>query len=147
MPIRIILSILSVLYIIAVFQALLMALYLVFQKKGIAQSRVILALLMLDFVVFLTGTYLLLFYGWWHYIYYAHLANLSVFLVPPLLYFYYRSLIDKHFRLSTRSLVHFLPFAVIFSVMFYVIVFQLNRNFVFRPFGVVLIAGLFVQSI
>jgi AraC-like DNA-binding protein len=139
--------VLGALYIIAVFQAVLVAFYLVFQKKGIAKSRIILALLMVDFIVFLTGTFLLLFFYRWHHIYYAHLATLSVFLAPPLLYFYYRSLIDQHFRVTYRSLWHIVPFAIIFSIMSYVIIFQLNRNFVFRPFGMVLIAGLFIQSI
>ncbi len=147
MPIQEILPVLGILYIIAVFQALLIAFYLIFQKKGIAKSRVILALLLIDFAIFLTGTFLLLFFSNWRHIYYAHLANLSVFLAPPLLYFYYRSLIDQHFRLTKRSFIHVVPFAVIFSFMFYVIVFQLNHYFVFRPFGVFLIAALFIQSI
>src|SRR6185312_8815304 len=147
MPLRTILPVLGILYAIAVSQALLMAFYLFFQKKGIAQSRMILGLLLVDFVVFLTGTFMLLFFSWWRHIYFAHLANLTVFLAPPLLYFYYRSLIDPNFKLDKRSLLHMIPFAAIFTFMFYVIVFQVTRDFVFRPFGAVLIAGLFVQSI
>jgi len=147
LPFRIILLVLGTLYVVAVFQAVLMAFYLIFQKKGIAKSRNILALLMIVYAFFLTGTFLLLFFYRWHHIYYAHLANLSVFLAPPLLYFYYRSLVDQRFKLTYGLLWHIAPFAVIFSVMLYVIVFQLNRNFVFRPFGMVLISGLFFQSI
>jgi len=147
LSIQTILTVLSVLYTIAVFQALLIAFYLVFQKKGIAKSRVILSLLLIDFSIFLTGTFLLLFFTHWHLIYYAHLANLSVFLAPPLLYFYYCTLVDENFRLTYRSLIHLIPFMVIFSLMFYVIVFQFHRDFVFRPFGIVLISALFVQSI
>jgi len=147
LSVKVILVILAVLCAIAVFQALLIAFYLIFQKKGIAKSRIILALLMIDFSVFLTSTFILLFFSRWHYIYYAHLANLGVFLAPPLLYFYYQSLIDEHFRLDYRSLLHAVPFGAIFSLMFYVIVFRLSRDFVFRPFGLVLISALFVQSI
>ena len=79
---------------------------------------------MVDFSIFLTGTFLLLFFSRWHYIYYAHLANLSVFLAPPLLYFYYQSLVDENFALNYHSLIHAVPFAAIFSFMFYVIVFS-----------------------
>ena len=147
MPFWIILTVLGALCAIAVFQAMLMAFYLIFQKKGIANSRHILALLMIVYAIFLTGTFLLLFFYRWHHIYYAHLVNLSVFLAPPLLYFYYRSLVDQRFKLTYASFWHIVPFAVIFSVMFYVIVFQLDRSFVFKPFGVVLISLLFIQSI
>jgi len=142
-----ILTVLGILYAIAVFQALLIAFYLIFQKKGTAKSRVILALLMVDFSFFLTGTFLLLFFGHWHLIFYAHLANLSVFLAPPLLYFYYRSLIDGNFRFTYSMLLHFVPFVLIFFFMFYVIVVQLSHDFVFRPFGIALISVLFAQSI
>jgi|SRR5579863_783235 len=142
-----ILTVLGILYAIAVFQALLIAFYLVAQKKGTAKSRVILASLMVDFSIFLTGTFLLLFFRHWHFIYYAHLANLSVFLAPPLLYFYYQSLIDGNFRFTSNLLTHFTPFMLIFLFMFYVIVVQLSHDFVFRPFGITLISVLFAQSI
>jgi hypothetical protein len=147
MPIQVIFSVLSILYGIAVVQALLMAVFFVFQKKGITSSRFILALLMLVFAIFLTGTFLLLFFGRWRYIYYAHLINLSIFLAPPLLYFYFLSLIDQSFRFTRQLLVHAVPFAAIFLIMLYVVVFRVDRYFVFRPFGLILIAALFAQNI
>ncbi len=108
-PMRLIVDTLGVLYVIAMFQALLIAFYLFIQRKGIAKSRKILALLMVDFAFSLTGTFLLLFLPHWRYIYYAHLATLSVFIAPPLLYFYYRTLIEQDFILSYRSLIQVVP--------------------------------------
>ncbi|MGZ3766579.1 MAG: helix-turn-helix domain-containing protein [Mucilaginibacter sp.] len=147
LPLKVLVSVLCILYAIAVFQALLLAFYLFFQKKGVAQSRTVLASLMIDFSIFLTGTFILLFFRNWHYLYYAHLANLTVFLAAPLLYFYYRSLVIENFKVTYRSLIHAIPFVVVFSFMFFLMVFQPNHDLVFRPFGIALISALFVQSI
>ena len=102
---------------------------------------------MIDFSIFLTGTFILLFFRNWQYLYYAHLANLTVFLASPLLYFYYRSLVIENFKITYHSLIHAIPFVGAFSFMFFLMVFQSNHDIVFRPFGIMLISGLFVQSI
>ena len=138
---------LKVLGSIAVFQALLITFFLLVQKKGNKINRVILAILLFNFILFLGGSYLLLFEKKWDHIYYAHLANLTVFLAPPLLYLYYRSLLDNAFKLAVSDFFHCVPFITIFSFMFYTIVIKYNHGFVFTPYGVVIIFLLFAQSL
>lgn len=146
-PVQVILAALGLLYGFAVLQALLIAFYLFFQKKGIASCRSMLGLLMLNFAVFLTGTFLLLVFPHWRHIYYAHLLGLTVFLAPPLLYFYFKSLVDEKFLLTYRALIHAVPFLSIFCTMFCVVIVLANRDFVFRPYGIVLVSGLFLQNL
>lgn len=138
---------LRIFYIIAIFQALLIATYLAIQKKGNANSRRVLALLLIDFSIFLTGTFLLLFPKYFPLRYIAHLASLTVFFAAPLLYFYYQSLVNSQFKFTYRMLVHAIPFFVIFSIMTYEIAIQSNHKFLFRPYGIVLLSVLFTQSI
>jgi AraC-like DNA-binding protein len=138
---------LKILYMIALSQALLISVYLIFQKKGNSNSRRVLALLLVDFCVFLTGTFLLLSPRFHSIIYFAHLANLFVFLAAPLLYFYYQSLINTQFKFRYTMLKHALPFMILFSVMVYEIWIQSNHRFLFRPYGIVLLSVLFGQSI
>ena len=138
---------LKVLGSIAVFQALLIAFFLLIQKKGNKINRIILAILLINFILFLGGSYLLLFKNRWNHIYYAHLANLTVFLAPPLLYLYYRSLLDNAFKFTVSDFFHCVPFIAIFSFMFYTIVFKYNHGFVFTPYGVAILFLLFTQSL
>jgi AraC-like DNA-binding protein len=142
-----ILESLKILYIIALFQALLIAAYLIFQKKGNANSRRVLALLLIDFCIFLTGTFMLLFPRYYAFKNLAHLANLTVFLAAPLLYFYYQSLVNIQFKFTFRMLKHTIPFAILFSIMAYETGFQSDHLFLFRPYGIVLLSTLFAQSI
>jgi AraC-like DNA-binding protein len=145
--VKLIFSALHVLYIVAISQALLITVYLLFRKKGSAISRKILALLMISFAIFLTGTYLLLSSLNWEYKYFAHLANLTVFLAPPLLYFYYQSLINQEYKIDSRTLLHTIPFFIIFLIMFYLIAFRRDHSFVFRPYGIFLLSTLFIQNL
>lgn len=142
-----ILNALKSFYSIAVFQALLITVFLFIQKKGNAGSRKLLAILLIDFIIFLSGTFLLLFYRYFQLRYFAHLTSLAIFLVAPLLYFYYKSLVNPKFPFSYRMLLHAIPFFVIFSVMTYEMVIQANHKFFFRPYGIVLLTALFLQNI
>jgi AraC-like DNA-binding protein len=44
-------------------------------------------------------------------------------------------------------LLHAIPFFIILSIMMYEIAFQSNHQFVFKPYGIVLLSTLFLQSI
>lgn len=142
-----ILESMKILYVIALFQALLIVVYLLFQGKGNANSRQVLALLLIDFCIFLTGTFFLLFPRFYELRYLAHLASTTVFLAPPLLFFYYQSLTNISFRFSSTMIKHAIPFLLIFLVMVYEIAFQSNHLFLFHPFGIALLSILFAQNI
>ena len=147
MGINFLLESIKLLNFIAVFQTLLIATYLFLQKKGNAVSRQVLAMLLIDSAIFLTGTYLLLFSGnktTWGF---AHLANLTVFLATPLLYFYFSSLIIKEFKLNANMFIHGIPFFLAFLIMTYELVIQSNHQFVFRPYGISLLFVLYLQNI
>jgi AraC-like DNA-binding protein len=138
---------LKLLSVIAIFQTLLMATYLFIQKKGNSNSRIVLAILLIAFGVFLTGTILLLFHQSRTIIYFGHLANLTVFLAAPLLYFYYFSLTQPFFKFKYSMLMHALPFVIILFIMIYEIVIKTNSKFVFNYYGIALLSILFLQGI
>ena len=140
-------STIKILYVIAIFQALLIAIYLIVRKKGNTTSRIFLALLLIDFIIFLTGTLILLIKDYRYLRFFAHLANLTVFLAPPLLYIYYLTLIDHRLKINYKMLWHTAPFIGIFSLMFYKIVLQTDHRFVFRPYGILLLMVLFLQNL
>jgi AraC-like DNA-binding protein len=138
---------LKTLYFIAVFQALLIAFFLIIQRRGNKVNRIILVILLMNFILFLTASYILLYMSNWKHVYYAHLVNLTVFLASPVLYLYYQSLLDNNFRFRFVHIYHALPFIAIFSFIFYTIVLKYNPHFVFTPYGVTLLILLFIQSI
>lgn len=147
MDIKIILEGLKILNFIAIFQALLIVTYLFIQKKGNTNSKIVLALLLIDYCIFLTGTFILLFSQNATIGYIAHLANLTVFLAAPLLYLYFLTLIDPNFEFNYKKLLHTIPFIIILSIMMYEISFQSNHKFMFKPYGIVLLSALFLQNI
>lgn len=147
LPVHTLLSIMGVLYAVAVFQALLLTFYVFFQKKGEAGSRNIIGLLLVDFILFLSATFVLLFFPHWRYVYYAHLGSLCIFLAAPLLYFYVQSILNKKASTWIGMLYHGIPFLAIFTIMFYAIVVIRHRDFAFRPFGIVLIFALFCHGL
>jgi AraC-like DNA-binding protein len=137
----------KIFYIVALFQILLISLYLIIQKKGKSFSRTLLVIVLIDFAIFLTGSYILLVKNMEEYHLYGHLANLTVFLAPPLLYFYYLSAINPKYRFNIKMLYHAIPFICILAIMFYKIVYQNNTHFIFRPYGISLVVFLFLQNI
>ena len=144
----IIFSTIKILSGIAIFQSVLIAFYLFTQKRGNKYRRYILGFLLLNFAIFVSGTLILLYFGksanGQHL---GHILNLSVFLTAPLLNFYFNSYSSKSLLIEKKVWLHFLPFAIIFSIMFYKMVMLKSSNFVFEPYGIFLISFLSIQNI
>lgn len=136
--------IMKILSVIAVFQAVLITFYLFIQKRGTKVRRYILGAILLTFAVFVTGTTVLLYN---HDYYVGHILNLAIFLTAPLLYFYFRSYTSENFHISTRTLVHFLPFTFVFLLMSYEVMILGQKDFVFQPYGIFLASFLTIQNI
>ena len=115
----------------AILQAILMA-TISLSKKGRSPSNIILASMLLIFSV-ITGCSLFLsinplkFNVQYHKLLFL-LGHLS-FLMGPLLYFYVKSLLEIHFSISQRDILHVIPFiaAMFFSIL---IVHQSERFYI-----------------
>jgi AraC-like DNA-binding protein len=102
--------------IIAIFQALLMAIFLFTFKKGNKKSNIILGFWFLSYAVIMGCSFAVGVYVWKHFIHYHKLIfviSLLSLLIGPLLYFYTKSLLDENFRFNRNYLIHILPFIVI----------------------------------
>ena len=133
---------------IAIFQSILISFFLFTQKRGSSLRKNILAVLLLSFALFVSGTVMLLYFGdtavnrhW------GHLLNLSIFLTAPLLYFYFNSYVSNSSFDLKKDGLHLIPFALIFLIMFYQMVINQQSKFVFEPYGISLISILIVQNI
>lgn len=116
------LNILHIVCIVAIFQSLLLAIFLFTTKKGKKIGNVILGFWFLSFTVIMSCS-LFVSYDFWHYFknYKELLFTLSQIelLIGPLFYFYVRSLLDENFCLRKKDLIHVLPFIlVVSSIMF-----------------------------
>ncbi len=102
--------------IIAIFQALLMAIFLFTFKKGKKQSNIILGFWFSSFAAIVSCSFIVGNYAWEPFIDYHKLifvvGQLSL-LIGPLLYFYAKSLLDENFRFKEDDFIHLLPFIVI----------------------------------
>jgi AraC-like DNA-binding protein len=141
------LAIIKILCTIAIFQSALIIFYLFIQKRGTFQSRLILSFLLTAFAVFVLGTFLLLISRGNNLRFYGHLMNLTIFLAAPLLFLYFRSSMYPDHVLNLKTLLHFVPFLVIFILMFEKLVILKRVDFVFKPYGISLLTLLFVQNI
>jgi AraC-like DNA-binding protein len=119
---------------IAIFQALLMAIFLFTVKKGNKQSNIILGFWFLCYAVIICCSFIVGIYVWEYFINYHKLifviGQLSL-LTGPLLYFYAKSLLDENFRFSEDDFLHLLPFIIITSYMIVVLIFT-KRFYIWR---------------
>ncbi len=104
----------NVLFVLIVFQLLFLGIFLFSRQIGKPISNKLLGLFFLTIALNLFDVFLLQ-TG----IYFSHpglagLGSCLPLLFGPLLYFYTRSIVYQDFSVSTKSLVHFLPFLVIF---------------------------------
>ncbi len=138
---------LLILSMIAIFQSLLMAFFLIFSKKSAAVERNILAFLFIIFAIFITGSLGIL-YGRTMTVHsISHIASLTVFLAPPTLYFFILSKTNTLFKFSWKQLLHFVPFLVITTIMIFRLSFDTRDVLVvFTPYGISLLSLLFIQN-
>ena len=104
----------NILFVLIVFQLLFLSAYLFSQQKGKPLSNRLLGIFFLTIALNLFDV-LLLQTG----VYFAHpgiagLGSCLPLLFGPLLYFYTRSVVYRNFSVSAKSLLHFLPFLLIF---------------------------------
>ena len=144
------LNILHIFCIVAVFQALLMAVVLFSGKKGNRQSNVILGFWLLSFAALMSSSFFLS-YGVWQYFNNYHkpifIFGQTALLIGPLFYFYTKSLLEENFRFKKKDLFHAFPFLI---VVCYLIVrfnftpgFTIWRNFMdFFSNGIFLLQSL-----
>ncbi len=110
------LNLIDIACVIAIFQALLMAVFFFTSKKGRKQSNIILGFWLLSFAIILTSYFLVSYWVWQYFLnYHKSIFVLSQFslLIGPLLYFYTLSLLDEKFRFRKRDLIHLLPFVIL----------------------------------
>lgn len=141
-------SLLSVLVSISVFQILLLSGFLFFKRKGCQINKLLIILLLTICGIFVTGSFILLMKKQALFVYdIAHLMNLGVFLVAPLLYVHFNNLFKGQIKLSGTDFLHAIPFLMIFSYFFFEIVIMEKLKYVFYPTAIYLISALFVQNI
>lgn len=132
--VTIILNIISIACIVAIFQALLMSIFLFTIKKGNKQSNIILGFWFLSFAVIVCCSFIVGNYVWQYFVNYHKLifviSQLSL-LIGPLLYFYAKSLLDENFRFNEDDFIHLLPFIVITCYIMVVLIFT-KRFYIWR---------------
>lgn len=141
------LPILNIVFYISIFQILLIIFFLFLKKGGNKQNRIPLISLLTVWSVFTCGSYLLMAYipnvivkdiG--------HLMNLSVFLIAPIMYSYFKTLFVPQYRISVRDITHTIPFFLLLLYMINKIFVQKAVGVVFYPLSVYIISALFIQS-
>ena len=125
------LDILHIACIVAIFQALLMAVAFLTSKKGNKQSNKILAFWFLSFAVVMSSSFFVSIGVWQYFVNYHKLifvvSQLSL-LIGPLFYFYTLSLLDENFLFRKKDLIHLLPFVAI--ILYLTVRFIFIRNFI-----------------
>jgi AraC-like DNA-binding protein len=110
-----ILGAIHIVSLIAMFQALLMALFFFLNKKNSRISNVTLATMLLAFAILIGCSMIMNLdnvksgYGLQKLVF---VLSFSSFLIGPLLLLYVRSLLDTNYKLQWRDGVHFLPFVL-----------------------------------
>ncbi len=133
---------------ISLSQILLILFFLLVKKKGSNVHKVMISVLFIVWSIFVAGSLILLLPLRNLYLQdLGHLMNLTIFLVAPLLYIYFSKLFKTDFVFDFKSLVHALPFVVIFLYSFNRIVIENDLFFVFTPTAIVLLTFLFIQNI
>jgi AraC-like DNA-binding protein len=142
------LQLLNIFCYISVFQTLLISFFLFVKKRGSTLNKGLIVSLLIIWSIFITGSYLLL-TPKLEIVYYdlGHLMNLTIFLVAPLLYIYFKSLFTPQYRLSSKELYHIIPFIIISTILLNEIIAHNARKVVFYPTGIFLISFLFIQNI
>jgi len=142
-----ILFVLSILSVIAIFQSLLLAFFLVSSKKIPPIERNILALLFFVCAIFISGSFGILYGNNMTVHSIAHISSLTVFLAPPILYFFILCKTDKQFQFLQKDIFHILPFVVVVTVMIIRLSTDTRNVLVFfTPYGISLLSLLFVQN-
>ncbi|MGE5805929.1 MAG: helix-turn-helix domain-containing protein [Ignavibacteria bacterium] len=139
---------LSILVPVSLFQILLISFYLFIKKKGNPQHRILISILLIIWGIFVSGSVILLAQS--KSIFTAdtgHLMNLTIFLVAPLLYIYFRSLFRPENNFNFKILFHAVPFLIIFIYIFSEVFIRNKPRYVFYPTAIYLISFLFIQNI
>ena len=143
-----IIQILKISCYISIFQILLICFYLFFKKGNHLQNRRLLIALLLVWAVFISGSFILISTKKSVFAYdIGHLMNLSIFLVAPILYLYFKSLFVPGFKLSSGEAIHLLPFAAVFTILAREIMAQGAIKYVFYPEAIYLISLLLMQNL
>jgi len=123
------LNLIAIACIVAIFQALLMSIFLFSVKKRNKQSNTILGLWFLSFAVIMCCSFVVGIYVWQYFVNYHKpilvVSQLSL-LIGPLFYFYTKSLLDENFRFKEDDFIHLLPFILITSYTIIRLVFIKN---------------------
>lgn len=104
----------NILFVLIVFQLLFLSAYLFSQQKGKPVSNRLLGYFFLTICLNLLDVFLLQTGVYFLHPGFAGMASCLPLLFGPLLYFYTRSIVYKDFLVSVKSLVHFLPFLIVF---------------------------------
>ena len=139
-------SLCKIMTIIAVFQLILISIS-IYKKKISGDSKFILIILLLSFSIFLAGNFIYMFKGRHSILELTHLGNLFVFLSAPLLYLFILPRIDNRIKLSVRDVLHFVPFVIVFVIMWLKIYYLDNKDFALTKNGISLIGLLLIQNI
>ena len=109
------LSLLDIVSFFAVFVSLLLAFFLLTNKSEIYTSNLLIAL----FLIFNAQdlSQLVKYFVYPHYPGLGMLLNSTVFLIAPLIYLYFQSIIFSDFRLKPRDLLHLIPFLLVILMM------------------------------
>lgn len=124
------LNLIDIACIVAIFQALLMAVFFFTSKKGNRQSNRILGFWLLSFAVLMCCSFFVSGVSEYFINYHKSIfvvSQLSL-LIGPLFYFYILSLLNKDFRLRRMNLIHLLPFVIITCYIMIRLIFI--RNFI-----------------
>lgn len=109
----------EVIGIIAITQSLLLALFLITHNKGNKQSNKILAILLFIYAIYIPSSLITQKHISISYIIIAYICSQCSLLIGPFIYFYFISIINKNFHLSRKSIIHFVPFAIISGYLIY----------------------------
>jgi AraC-like DNA-binding protein len=112
-------SVTNMLFVLIIFQLLLLSFFLFTQQKGKRISNRLLGFFFLAICLNLLDVFLLSTGIYFSYPHFAGLGSCIPLLFGPLLYFYTRSILYKSFTITPKNLLHFLPFVIFFSATEY----------------------------
>jgi AraC-like DNA-binding protein len=108
-------SLANILFILVIFQLLILCVFLFTQQNGKQVSNRLLGCFFLSIALNLLDVFILSTGFYFTHPAFAGLGSCLPLLFGPLLYFYTRSIIYKNFSVTLKNTVHFFPFLVLFS--------------------------------
>ncbi|MBT8220121.1 MAG: helix-turn-helix domain-containing protein [Bacteroidia bacterium] len=105
---------------LSIFLFLFFAFFLFFFQKGNRWSKRFLGLLFLSLGLAVADVFLLINETYLRFPQYAYFLNALPLIYGPLLWFFTQSVIKKDFKMNTKDLLHFIPFALVFISMIFI---------------------------